>query len=134
METTRKLPSQTSLIPNCSAHVMEQISALSFSQEQIFQIKLSLEEALANAVVHGNQSSPDKAVEVSLRILDDALELTVLNQGEGFDFRSIDDPTLERNLTKVHGRGIFLIKANMDKVDFFDEGRGVRMVKFFQAR
>lgn len=132
MDIAKKLPSQANLIPDCSAQIIEQIRTLPFSQEQIFQIKLSLEEALANAVVHGNRSEPDKTVEVSLRILDEALELTVLSQGEGFDFRKIDDPTLECNLKKVHGRGIFLIKANMDKIDFFDEGRGLKMVKFFR--
>jgi len=134
MKTSKTLPSQVNLIPDCSARIMEQVATLSFSQEQVFQIKVSLEEALANAVVHGNKSQPEASVEVSLRVLDNALELSVINQGEGFDFHSVDDPTLERNLKKLHGRGVFLIKANMDKVDFFDEGRGIRMVKFFQAR
>ncbi len=134
MKISKTLPSQTHLIPDCSARMIDQIKDLGFSQEKIFQIRVSLEEALANAIIHGNKSQKDSPVEVSLRILDSSIEISIINQGEGFDFRHIEDPTLEHNLHKLHGRGLFLIKANMDKVDFFDEGRGLRMIKFFQAR
>ena len=58
--------------------------------------------------------------------------MKIENEGEGFDHKDVADPTLEDNLRKLSGRGIFLIKKQMDEVEFFDNGRGIKMKKFLK--
>ena len=72
------------------------------------------------------------SVEVSVETKDGSLVITVVDQGEGFDFKNIPDPTKGDNLQKVSGRGIFLIRNYIDKVEFSDCGRRIKMIKFFQ--
>ncbi|MCX5681186.1 MAG: ATP-binding protein [Candidatus Omnitrophica bacterium] len=132
MKISEILSSKIDLVPDCVARFVEKIKDLAFSSAQLFQIKLCLEEAIANAVCHGNQLNLELPVEISLRVNQDSLEIDVVSQGEGFDFRKVDDPTKDKNMAKLNGRGIFLIKKNMDQVSFFDEGRGIKMIKFFQ--
>jgi len=131
---SKTLSSKINFIPGCTAQLLDQLKALALTQEDMFKIKLCLDEALANAVVHGNHSAPELPVEISLRVKEDALEIDVVNQGEGFDFRKLEDPTLQENIHKLHGRGLFLIKNNMDKVDFFDDGRRMTMTKFLTLK
>lgn len=131
---SKTLSSRTSLIPGCAAQLLDPLRALALPREDIFRIKLCLEEALANAIVHGNRLVTDLPVEVALRIKEDAVEIDVVNQGEGFDFRKLDDPSTQENRGKLHGRGLFLIRNNMDRVVFFDQGRGITMTKFLMGK
>ena len=81
-----------------------------------------MHEALANAVVHGNQMDPNKLVCVACRCYPDGeVSITIRDQGQGFDSSSIPDPTATENQLSAHGRGIYLMQASMDEVDF-DEG------------
>ncbi len=132
MTISQKLPSRLELIPEFIAHLIEKIKYLSLEEEQIFNLKLSLEEALVNAVKHGNKLNPNLSVEVSLQARDSSLIIKVKDEGEGFDFKNIPDPTQDNNLEKLRGRGVFLIKNLMDEVEFFDCGRGIKMIKFFK--
>lgn len=104
-----------------------------FDKKTIFSLKLALEEALRNAVVHGSVDNKNLLVEVTCRISSDSVELIVKDHGKGFDYDNVDDPTTEENLLKPNGRGIFLMKSFMDRVDFFDNGRLVKMVKQVQT-
>jgi serine/threonine-protein kinase RsbW len=131
---SKKLSSKINLIPGCASQLLDQLHGLALTKEDLFKIKLCLEEALANAVVHGNHLRSELPVAISLRVKEEAVEIDVVNQGEGFDFRKLDDPRREEKRGKLHGRGLFLIKNNMDKIDFFDHGRGITMTKFFTQR
>jgi len=132
MIISEKLPSRLEIIPEFIQTFMEKIKHLLLEEGDIFNIKLSLEEALVNAIKHGNKLHPNLSVEVNIEIQDDRLMIEVVDQGEGFDFKSIPDPTNEENLKKLSGRGIFLIRKLMDKVDFFDCGRRIKMIKFLK--
>jgi len=132
MIISEKLPSRLEVIPEFIRESIEKIKHLTI-EEDIFNIRLSLEEALVNAIKHGNRLNPNLSVEVNIETDDDRLTITVKDEGEGFDFNNVTDPTKGRNLKKFSGRGIFLIRNLMDKVDFFDCGRGIKMVKFFKT-
>ncbi len=131
---SKTLSSQVKLIPSCATQLIDALQGLSFTPEDLFKIKLSFEEALANAIVHGNHSQPDLSVEIALRIKEDSIEIDIVNQGEGFDFGKLPDPTRVENREKLSGRGLFLIKNNMDQVFFFDQGRGITMIKVFAQK
>ena len=126
-----KIPSRLELVPGFIHNFLKKIKYLSLGHDDMFDIKLALEEALVNAIKHGNKMNPDLSVEFAADIQDTGIELKVTNAGVGFDYNSIPDPTAQDKLERTSGRGVFLIKKLMDKVEFSDCGRTIRMVKLF---
>lgn len=98
-----------------------------FSEEDSSRIMLTLSEAVNNAIMHGNQENPDKQVKIrtSLDRDEQILEISVEDEGEGFNPNDLPDPLREENLLNEGGRGIYLIKQYADKTQFFDSGRKV---------
>ena len=94
-------------------------------------IELALQEALANAVIHGNRRSSAKTVCICVAVQEDrGILLVVKDSGSGFDPTTLPDPLAQQNLLATHGRGIFLIKQFMDDVWFeFENGTAVYMLK-----
>jgi serine/threonine-protein kinase RsbW len=129
MLISENLPSSLELIPGLISRFIKEIGVLSLGHDDIFDIKLSLEEALVNAIKHGNKMNPEALVGFRADIKDGKLTLEVRNSGPGFNFGSIPDPTAEDKLEKVSGRGVFLIKKLMDEVEFSDCGRTIKMIK-----
>jgi serine/threonine-protein kinase RsbW len=93
-------------------------------------IELALQEALANAVVHGAKEDPTKVVECLVACDEQRGVLSIVRDpGEGFDPKHIPSCTLGENLYSNHGRGIFLINQLMDEVQFRKNGTEIHMVK-----
>ncbi|MDD5195955.1 MAG: ATP-binding protein [Candidatus Omnitrophica bacterium] len=132
MIITQALPSRLEKIPEFMAFFLERTRNSTFREEDIFDIRISLEEALVNAIKHGNKFNAALSVDISIEIVADRVTITVKDQGKGFDYTTIPDPTKDANLVKLSGRGVFLIKSLMDKVEFFDCGRTIKMVKFLK--
>ena len=109
--------------------VLEQVRRMGYGETAWFAIRLALEEALNNAIKHGNRCDPAKAVEISYSVTEQQAEMTVTDQGDGFDPASIPDPTTEENLQKPCGRGIMLMRAYMDEVRFDSKGNTVTLLK-----
>ena len=109
--------------------ILAQLGDKGYSEEDIFAIHLALEEAFVNAVNHGNKKDPDKEIKIEYVINDDKMDIFVSDQGEGFEPNDIPDPTCGENLYKPGGRGIFLMRAFMDSVEYENNGSRVHMVK-----
>lgn len=93
-------------------------------------IELSLQEALANAVVHGAKEDPSKTVECIVACDDErGVLIIVRDPGPGFDPAAIPTCTMGENIYSNHGRGIFLINQLMDRVEFHRNGAEIHMVK-----
>jgi len=120
---------QSSAIEPVCKKMLGQLEDKAYSEEEIFAIHLALEEAFANAVNHGNKKDPEKEVKIEYTVGDDKVEISVSDEGEGFSPNEIPDPRCGDNLYKPGGRGIFLIKAFMDSVEYEDNGRRVHMIK-----
>lgn len=93
---------------------------------------MAVREAVTNAVVHGNKLDEAKVVEVKLRNTPEAFEISVHDQGSGFNPNDVPDPTKDENLLKTSGRGIFFMRNFMDEVNWSagpTGGTTVRMVK-----
>jgi serine/threonine-protein kinase RsbW len=110
--------------------VMESVRQMKCVDGKEDAIELSLQEALANAVVHGAKEDPSKVVEC-LVMCDEqrGILIIVRDPGEGFDPNSIPTCTVGENLYSNHGRGIFLINQLMDEVKFHRNGTEIHMVK-----
>ena len=86
-------------------------------------IEIAINEALANAVIHGNHGNQEKQVHVACRCsMDGEVLISVRDEGEGFDSRVVPDPTEAQRLLLTHGRGIHLMRALMDEVSFEESG------------
>lgn len=88
-------------------------------------IMIAVTEAVNNAIKHGNDNNKSKNVFLSLSLDDSLIKFTIKDEGKGFDYQHLPDPTSPENLEKPGGRGIFLMKHLSDEVDFKDEGRTV---------
>jgi serine/threonine-protein kinase RsbW len=129
---SKEIPADLAIIPECIDIALEQIKQLPLDASQVHDIRLSLQEALVNAVKHGSRSDRALPVRLDIETKENSLVLTVSDRGEGFDFHNVLDPTEAKNLQKLSGRGIFLIRNLMNKVEFFDGGRKITMIKFLQ--
>lgn len=98
---------------------------LSLSEDYYGNILIAVTEAVNNAIVHGNQSEASKPVLVKVESSPGTLVFSVSDQGQGFDFENLPDPTAPENIEKPDGRGIFLMKNLSDEVKFEMNGSKV---------
>ena len=115
-------------LPAVQKRILDEVERHHFTPDAVFAIKLSLEEALINAVKHGNKLDREKKVRVDVEISAQRFEITIEDEGEGFERSSVPDPRLDENLEKLHGRGLLLMEEYMDEVQYSAGGRRIRMV------
>jgi len=101
----------------------------SYAERDIFGIKLALEEALVNAIKHGNQLDRTKKVEIVYRVTTEQFEIHITDEGIGFDPTDVPDPTAAENLERPSGRGLMLMRHYMSHVHYNERGNKVRMTK-----
>lgn len=99
-----------------------------FSEEHFGNVLIAVTEAVNNAVHYGNQEDVTKVINLNFTSIKNKLIVTVKDQGDGFDYESLPDPTDPNNLEKLEGRGIFLMKHLSDSLSFSDNGSKVELV------
>lgn len=113
--------------------VQEQIEHLlkvnEFGERDIFGIRLAVEEALVNAIKHGNQMNSARKVRIAFQVSQEKFEVIIADEGEGFDPVDVPDPTAPENLERPCGRGIMLMRHYMTSVAFSERGNAVSMTK-----
>jgi len=90
-------------------------------------IMISITESVNNAIIHGNSSNKSKNVKITLVLNEGIIKFKIEDEGKGFDFHSLPDPTAPENISKPGGRGIFLMRNLADEVTFLDDGRIVEL-------
>ncbi|HWQ02859.1 MAG TPA: ATP-binding protein [Candidatus Nitrosotenuis sp.] len=124
------LPSDTNLVEAAVSRLVEALVANNCVNGQCSAVEVALREALANAILHGNEKDSQKKVELDcLKHADGSVTLVVRDEGQGFDPASVPDPTLPENIYSASGRGIYLIRSFMDEVRFRRGGSEIRMKK-----
>ena len=107
-------------------NAIESITAeLEIGGESYGKILVATMEAVNNAINHGNHGGKGKVVSLEFDSDGHKLTVKVVDEGEGFDYNSVPDPTLPGNIEKIHGRGIFLMTRLADKVNFNKKGNEV---------
>lgn len=104
-----------------------------YDDDATFAIKLSLEEALTNAIKHGNRGDPDKTVTLRYCVRPERTVIMVRDEGSGFEPEAVPDPTADENLERPNGRGLMLMQSYMTRVEFNERGNEVWMLKENQA-
>lgn len=92
--------------------------AVGLDEIQEHKLMVALTEAVNNAILHGNKSNEEKTVRVLCEVQEDGLLFTVTDQGRGFKPDAVANPLKSENLLKESGRGIFLMRTLMDRVEF----------------
>jgi serine/threonine-protein kinase RsbW len=123
------IPSDRKKAAEVQSALMADVAAMGFSDHACFGVRLALEEALTNAIRHGNHGDPAKNVTVSYQLDVDTITITICDEGHGFSPAQVPDPTLDENLDKPCGRGVMLMKAYMSEVIYNQRGNCVTMVK-----
>ena len=123
------ISSDTLELEQLSQQLLAETAANDFSEEDIFAIHLAIEEAFVNAVKHGNKNNKEKQVKVEYSVTTDKLDISVTDEGEGFDPDSVPDPRCGENLYKSSGRGMLLMQSYMDLVEYNEKGNSVHMIK-----
>lgn len=100
-----------------------------FSEDSIFAIKLTLEEAITNAIKHGNKCDRSKTVTVRYAVDSAEVVIYIQDEGAGFDPQGVPDPTVPERLSLPNGRGILLMKAYMNEVEYRCNGREIFLRK-----
>jgi anti-sigma regulatory factor (Ser/Thr protein kinase) len=111
--------------------IMDALAPYNLDAQVSYAIRLAVDEAMANAWRHGVRLRDDVPFDVSYLISDQGFQLRVRDSGSGFDHESLPDPTVEENLFKSHGRGVFLIRQVMDDVEFNEAGNEIMLAKRF---
>ena len=114
-----------------AALLQSRLDAAGVDPSAHFGIRLALEEALSTAFTHGSANQPDAYIIVTLRVTPDSLYLSIADQGPGFTPDAVPDPTEDGNLEIASGRGLLLMRAYMDSVEFNPRGNAVRFTKSF---
>ena len=113
--------SEPSALSRPCRQILGVLEAKGFSQDDVFAVHLALEEAFLNAVKHGNKMDASKKVVV---------EISVCDEGEGFDPGTVPDPRIGDNLFRPEGRGLLLINSYMHTVEYTSGGTCLRMVRY----
>ncbi len=123
------IPSDPAASRDIQKAIMDRVESLKYGEQSRFAIRLALEEGLMNAMKHGNKLDPNKTVHIEAKVTPRQTEITIEDQGKGFKREDVPDPCADENLLKCSGRGLLLIEAYMDKVQFTRGGRRVKMTK-----
>jgi serine/threonine-protein kinase RsbW len=100
---------------------------LGISDEVYGKILISTVEAVNNAILHGNRGDSNKKVTVVVNSDGNIFDVTVTDEGEGFSYLDIPDPTDPKNIENLHGRGVFIMKSLADSIEYNSTGNEVRM-------
>lgn len=109
--------------------ILSAASEYGYDDDTIFALRLSVEEALSNAIRHGNRYDVHKKVDIRYSVNSDRIELYVQDEGDGFDPSVVPDPTTPENLESPNGRGIMLMRAYMNQVEYNTRGNRLHLVK-----
>jgi serine/threonine-protein kinase RsbW len=124
-----RIPSSTTEGQKVQERIITRLEEIGFPARGIFGVRLALEEALVNAIKHGNGLDPKKEVFVTCQISQDKVRVVIEDQGPGFRLQDVPDPTEDENLEKPGGRGIMLMRAFLSVVEYNERGNRVVLEK-----
>ena len=125
----REIPSDTSVGSALVGELIDEMTEREWPAADLFRTQLAYEEAIVNAIRHGNRCDPEKTVLVEMSSDDEKAIITITDQGEGFDPAKVPDPRREDLLEVPGGRGVLLIGEIMSEVKYNEQGNQITMIK-----
>jgi serine/threonine-protein kinase RsbW len=130
MQKKVQILSSHDIVHKLCSDIVREAKRSNFSRDDIFGIHLAIEEAMINAVKHGNNEDPQKKIRVDYSITAEKFEISITDEGNGFKPETVPDPRCGENLYKATGRGMLLMRAYMDFVEYAGQGNCVHMIKY----
>lgn len=127
--TNQQIPSERGAGQSIAEEILEELRKAEWDEKDIFGIRLALEEALVNAIIHGNRLDQGKSVSVDCKMSSDKVWIRIADEGPGFHPEDVPDPTAPENLERPCGRGIMLMRNFMSFVEYNRQGNCVTMEK-----
>ncbi len=124
---TLTISSKTENIVMVESLINDICDKFKISEDYYGNILVALTEAVNNAIQHGNQNNPKKHIDITFSMRPDHISFTIKDEGPGFDYSHLPDPTSPENLEKPNGRGVFLMRNLADKVEFENNGSTVKL-------
>ncbi len=118
-------PSDVNELTKAESLVDKICQSLAVNEDYYGNVLIAVTEAVNNAIKHGNKNDANKTVSIEVSDAQNEFSIQIKDEGAGFDFNNLPDPTSPENIEKENGRGIFLMKSLADKVDFQNNGRDV---------
>jgi serine/threonine-protein kinase RsbW len=128
------LPSRIEAINDAASVAAQFVERAGMGDDAAYGVDMAVREAVTNAVLHGNQQDEAKQVEVRFKSSPSMIEITVRDQGPGFDLERVPDPTDPQNLLKTNGRGILFMRTFMDEVEWSHHPAGGTVVRMTKKR
>lgn len=128
MQTIIELNSSLDSISKVEKFIDEISANVKISSEIYGKILIATIEAVNNAIVHGNKLNSNKIVRVKIESEGNRLKVIVEDEGPGFDFYNLPDPTTPQNIENISGRGVFLMRKLSDEINFFNNGSLVELI------
>ena len=122
--------SKPSAVVEVCKQIMAKLEANKFDKDDIFAVHLTLEEAFLNAVKHGNKMDPTKKVKVEYTVYSEKVDISITDEGNGFEPEHVADPRFGEKLFEPGGRGLLLMNSYMDIVEYNKRGNSVHMVRY----
>lgn len=122
-----ELTSQLESLTKIENYVDDLCDQFAICEDDYGNILIAITEAVNNAITHGNHLDSSKKVCLDIVGNPDTIEFVVEDEGPGFDYTKVPDPTLPENLEKLSGRGIFLMRTLADEISFENDGRKIKL-------
>lgn len=124
-----QLPTDIELIEKAVDSFRQRLIKAGWPEDSANDLAVGFDEALANAMIHGNQRDVGKKVHVEMEIAADKAVIKIRDEGQGFNVEEVADPTNPDAVLKPSGRGILMMRLYYDKVQFNEKGNEITMVK-----
>ena len=124
-----QIPSETEAGQQAGQRIIALLERLNWPPKDVFGVRLALEEALVNAIKHGNRMDAEKNVRIACQVSHEKVRIEIEDEGSGFDWNHLPDPTDIENLEKPCGRGVMLMRAFMNVVEYNEQGNCVVLEK-----
>jgi serine/threonine-protein kinase RsbW len=123
------LPSERGASRIVTEGLLEQLGIHGWESSDVFSIHLAAEEAIVNAIVHGNKLDPRKQVYVECLVSPELVRVEITDEGAGFDPAQVPDCTSDERLDVPSGRGVMLMRTFMTRIEYNEKGNRVLMEK-----
>lgn len=126
-----EIPSQVKFIKGIAQNIIQEAHLMGYNRNELEdKILVTIDEAVTNAIKHGNKFDENKKVKIDVDIDMERIKIDVRNEGEGFKVEEVPDPTDPKNFLKMSGRGILFMKLSMDEVVYSDQGKTLTLIKY----
>jgi len=122
-----ELPSKIESLSKIELLIGDVCERCCINEDSYGNMLVALTEAVNNAIAHGNKYNPKKKVNLDFTTNSKEISFIVKDEGQGFDYNHVPDPTLPENINKINGRGVFLMRTLADEIKFEENGSSVSL-------